>query len=186
MKILKVIERVIEKYQALVHEITDVTTGSSDVINKYKLRIDKLMQELDLPLVIVPSDLMEYPKFLELVAKSMDKELPAVTMNYINIGVPAGEMALVLHKHQKDKGSEVQTYLEEVSLNKASALSHFSLSDDVVTKLGKIFSYNEGKLDDDEVFIYMQDLDNLRVTVIRWLGIFNFLNTDLWWVRDND
>lgn len=82
MKILKVIERVIGKYQALVHEITDVTIGSSDVINKYKLRIDKLMQELDLPLVIVPSDLMEYPKFLELVAKSMDKELPAVTMNY--------------------------------------------------------------------------------------------------------
>ena len=92
-------------------------------------------------------------------------------------------MALVLHKHQKDKGCEVQTYLEEVSLNKASALSHFSLSDDVVTKLGKIFSYNEGKLDDDEVFIYMQDLDNLRVAVIRWLGIFNFLNTDLWWVQ---
>ena len=41
-------------------------------------------------------------------------------------------------------------------------------------------------MDDDEVFIYMQDLDNLRVAVIRWLGIFNFLNTDLWWVRDND
>lgn len=186
MKILKVIERVIEMYQSIVTEIVHETDESQDVINRYKLRIDKLMQELDLPLIIVPSDLMGYPKFLELVAKSMDKELPAVTMNYTKIGVPAGEMALVLHKHQKDKGSEVQTYLEEMSLNKASALSHFSLSDDVVTKLGKIFSYVEGKLDDDEVFIYMQDLDNLRVAVIRWLGIFNFLNTDLWWVQDNE
>lgn len=186
MNSLKAIERVIEMYQAIVHEISEYKANPVEVINAYKLRIDNVMQEVKIPFVIVPSELVEYPKFLELVAKSMDKELPAVTMNYTKIGVPAGEMALVLHKHQKDKGSEVQTYLEEVSLNKASALSHFSLSDDVVTKLGKIFSYNEGNLDDDEVFIYMQDLDNLRVAVIRWLGIFNFLNTDLWWVRDND
>lgn len=186
MKSLKAIERVIEMYQAIVHEITDVTTGSSDVINGYKLRIDNVMRMIDLPIVIVPSELTEYPKFLELVAKSMDKELPAVTMNFTTHGVPAGEMAMILHKHQKDRGATELTYLEEVSLNKAAELVHLSMADDVVTKLGKIFSYVEGKMEDDEVFIYMQDLDNLRVAVIRWLGIFNFLNTDLWWVQDND
>lgn len=186
MKCLKAIECVIEVYQAIVHEITDVTTGSSDVINGYKLRIDNIMQKMYLPMVIVPSEFAEYLKFLELVAKSMDKELPAVTMNFTTHGVPAGEMAMILHKHQKDRGATEQTYLEEVSLNKAAELVHLSTYDDVVTKLGKIFSYVEGKLDDDEVFIYMQDLDNLRVAVIRWLGIYNFFNTNIWWVQGND
>lgn len=186
MNSLKAIERVIEMYQAIVHEISEYKANPVEVINAYKLRIDNVMQEVKIPFVIVPSELVEYPKFLELVAKQMDKELPTVSMNFIKFGVPAGEMAVILHKHQKDKGATERTYLEEVSLNKSSALSHFSLSDDVVTKLGKIFSYVEGKMEDDEVFIYMQDLDNLRVAVIRWLGIFNFLNTDLWWVRDND
>lgn len=186
MNSLKAIERVLEMYQAIVHEITDVTVGSSDVINGYKLRIDNIMRIIDLPIVIVPSEFAEYLKFLELVAKSMGKELPAVTMNYTKIGVPAGEMALVLHKHQKDRGATERTYLEEVSLNKAAELVHLSTYDDVVTKFGKIFSYVEGKLDDDEVFIYMQDLDNLRVAVIRWLGIYNFFNTNIWWVQDND
>lgn len=184
MNSLKAIKRVIEMYQALVHEITDVTTGSSDVINKYKLRIDKLMQEVEIPFIVVPSEFEAFPKYLELVAKDMNSTLPKVSMNFTTHGVPAGDMATILHNHQKESGEMGRTYLEEVALKKAGFLT--SLSEDVQIKFGKIFSYNEGKLDDDEVFIYMQDLDNLRVAVIHWLGIFNFLNTDLWWVRDND
>lgn len=183
MNSLKAIERVIEMYQAIVHEITDVTIGSSDVINKYKLRIDKLMQEVSVPFVIVPSEFEEFPKYLELVAKDMNNTLPKVSMNFTTYGVPAGDMATILHKHQRDKGEMGRTYLEEVALKKAGFLT--SLSEDVQIKFGKIFSYVEGKMDDDEVFIYMQDLDNLRVAVIRWLGIFNFLNTNIWWT-DND
>lgn len=183
MKILKVIERVIEEYQALVHEITDVTTGSSEVINKYKLKIDYLMQEAEIPFIVVPSEFDAYPKFLELVAKDMNNTLPKVSMNFTTHGVPAGDMATILHNHQKEIGEMGRTYLEEVALKKAGFLT--SLSEDVQIKFGKIFSYVEGKMEDDEVFIYMQDLDNLRVAVIRWLGIFNFLNTNIWWT-DND
>lgn len=183
MNSLKAIKRVIEMYQSLVQNIAEMTDGSSKVINQYKLHIGKLMQEVDLPMVIVPSDLMEYPKFLKLVAKQMDKEMPNVTISITKLGVPAGEMAMILHKHQKDKGATERTYLEEVSLSKAAELVRSSTTDDVLTKLGKIFSYCEGKLHDDEVFIYMQDLDNLRVAVIKWLGNFNFLNTDLWYVQ---
>ena len=177
MNSIKLIEKVLQQYQALVHEITDVTTGSSEVINKYKSHIDKLMQEVDLPMVIVPSN------FLKLVAKQMDKEMPNVTISITKLGVSAGELAMILYKHQKEKGAEERTYLEEVSLNKAAELVRSSTTDDVLTKLGEIFSYCEGKLQDDEVFIYMQDLDNLRVSVIQWLGIFNFLDTNLWWVQ---
>lgn len=181
MNSLKAIKRVIEMYQSLVQDIANATTGSSEIINKYKPHIGKLMQEVDLPMVIVPSDLTEFLEFQKLVAKQMDKEMPPVTMNNHIYGVPAGEMAMILHKHQKERGATERTYLEEVSLNKAAELVHLSTTDDVLTKLGKIFSYCEGKLHDDEVFIYMQDLDNLRVAVIRWLGEFNFMNTSLWW-----
>lgn len=184
MNSLKVIKRLIEMYQSLVLDITEDKDGSSNVINRYKLHIDKLMQEVSVPFVIVPSEFEEFPKFLELVAKDMNNTLPKVSMNFTTYGVPAGEMAMILHKHQKDKGENSRTYLEEVAFKKAGLLT--SLSEDVQIKFGKIFSYVEGKLDDDEVFIYMQDLDNLRVAVIRWLGIFNFLNTGLWWVQDND
>lgn len=181
MNSLKAIKRLIEMYQSLVLDITDAKDGSSNVINKYKLRIDKLMQEVEIPFVIVPSDFEAFPKFLALVAKDMNDTMPAVSMNYTTHFVPAGEMATILHNHQKEKGETARTYLEEVALAKAGSLT--SLSEDVHTKFGKIFSYVEGKLDDDEVFIYMQDLDNLRVAVIRWLGIFNFMNTSLWWVQ---
>lgn len=186
MNSLKAIERVIEMYQAIVHEITDVTTGSSDVINRYKLRIDKLMQEAEIPFIVVPSEFDAYPKFLDLVVKDMNKNDPKIEMEFHRVGILAGDMALALHNLQKSKGATERTYLEEVSFNKAGALTRSSFMQDVYTTFGKVFSYNEGKMDDDEVFIYMQDLDNLRVAVIRWLGIFNFLNTDLWWVQDND
>ena len=183
---LKAIKRVIEMYQTLVQDIAEAKDESSKLINRYKLHIDKLMQEVDFPMVIVPSELVEYPKFLKLVSQQMDKEMPNVTISITKLGVPAGEMAMILHKHQMGKGTTERTYLEEVSLSKAAELVRSSTTDDVLTKLDKIFSYCEGKMDDDEVFIYMQDLDNLRVAVIKWLGIFNFLNTDLWWVQDND
>lgn len=186
MNSLKAIERVLEIYQSIVTEIAHETDESQDVINGYKLRIDNIMQEMYLPMVIVPSDLVKYTKFLELVAKDMNKKDPKIEMEFHRVGILAGDMALALHNLQKSKGTTEQTYLEEVSLNKAAVLVHLSTYDDLVTKLGKIFSYNEGKLDDDEVFIYMQDLDNLRVAVISWLGIFNFMNTSLWWVQDND
>lgn len=186
MNSLKVIERVIEVYQALVHEITDVTTGSSEVINKYKLKIDYLMQEAEIPFIVVPSEFDAYPKFLDLVVKDMNKNDPKVEMEFHRVGILAGDMALALHNLQKSKGTTERTYLEEVAFNKAGAFTRSSFMQDVYTTFGKVFSYNDGKLVDDEVFIYMQDLDNLRVAVIRWLGIFNFLNTDLWWVRDND
>lgn len=184
MNSLKSIERVIEMYQAIVHEIAEYKANPVEVINKYKLRIDKLMQEVEIPFVIVPSEFEAFPKYLELVARDMNNTLPKVSMNFTTHGVPAGEMATILHNHQKERGEMGRTYLEEVAFNKAGFLT--SLSEDVHIKFGKIFSYVEGKLDDDKVFIYMQDLDNLRVAVIRWLGIFNFLNTDLWWVQDND
>lgn len=184
MNSLKSIERVIEMYQAIVHEIAEYKANPVEVINKYKLRIDDRMQEANIPFVIVPSEFEAFPKFLELVAKDMNNTMPAVSMNFTTHFVPAGEMATILHNHQKERGETRRTYLEEVALKKAGFLT--SLSEDVQIKFGKVFSYVEGEMDEDEVFIYMQDLDNLRVAVIRWLGIFNFLNTDLWWVQDND
>ena len=186
MNSLKVIKRLIEMYQSLVLDIIDAKDGSSNLINRYKLHIDKLMQEVEIPFVIVPSEFQDFPEFLKLMAKWMDDEMPAVKLNFTKQGVPAGEMAMILHKHQKDRGTTEQTYLEEVATVRAIELVKSRLANDVQIKFVKIFSYNDGKLDDDEVFIYMQDLDNLRVAVIRWLGIFNFLNTGLWWVQDND
>lgn len=186
MNSIKLIEKVLQQYQALVHEITDVTTGSSEVINKYKLKIDYLMQEAEIPFIVVPSEFEAYPKFLNLVVKDMNKNEPNIEMEFHRTNILAGDMALALHNLQKSKGIKERTYLEEVALNKAGGLTRSSFMQDVHTKFGKIFSYVDGPMDDDEVFIYMQDLDNLRVAVIRWLGIFNFLNTDLWWVRDDD
>lgn len=183
MNSLKAIERVIEMYQAIVHEISEYKANPVEVIEAYKLRIDNVMQEVKIPFVIVPSEFEAFPKFLKLVAKDMNKNEPKIDMEFHRTSILAGDMAMALHNIQKNKGSTERTYLEEVALNKAGALVRSSLAEDVQTMFGKIFSYVEGKMDDDEVFIYMQDLDNLRVAVIRWLGIFNFLNTDLWWVQ---
>lgn len=179
MNSLKVIKRLIEMYQSLVLDITEDKDGSSNVINRYKLHIDKLMLEVSVPFVIVPSEFEAFPKFLKLVAADMNDTLPAVSMNFTTHGVPAGEMATILHNHQKERGFEGRTYLEEVARKKAEFL--VSMSNDVIAKFGKVFRYVEGPMEDVEVFIYMQDLDNLRVAVIRWLGAFNFMNTSLWW-----
>ena len=181
MNSIKLIEQVLKQYQALVHEITDVTTGSSDVINKYKLKIDGLMQEAEIPFCVVPSEFAVYPQFLDFVVKDMNKKEPKVEMEFHRVGILAGDMALALHNLQKSKGATERTYLEEVAFSKAGSLTRSSSMQDVYTTFGKVFSYVEGPMEDDEVFIYMQDLDNLRVAVIRWLGEFNFMNTSLWW-----